>query len=239
MTLSTGTVDILLFADDMVMMAETREALQHNVEAMNEALMKWDLKENWRKTKVMRVARNRDECQVVVGEEPLEQVDTMKYLGVMISGDGSMQREVEARIGGGATRVIGGISQEVLRRREFSKQTKLKVVNATVMPVLMYGCEAWAARKEQKSRIQATQMNVLRRIEGVCRRDRVTNEEVLRRLGQVGVLELVRRRQEEWKGRLDMMENRRCTKRVYEGVVEGKRPRGRPRDRLRWIDNFK
>ena len=238
MTLSTGTVDILLFADDMVMMAETREALQHNVEAMNEALMKWDLKENWRKTKVMRVARNRDECQVVVGEEPLEQVDTMKYLGVMISGDGSMQREVEARIGG-ATRVIGGISQEVLRRREFSKQTKLKVVNATVMPVLMYGCEAWAARKEQKSRIQATQMNVLRRIEGVCRRDRVTNEEVLRRLGQVGVLELVRRRQEEWKGRLDMMENRRCTKRVYEGVVEGKRPRGRPRDRLRWIDNFK
>ena len=46
MTLSTGTVDILLFADDMVMMAETREALQHKVEAMNEALMKWDLKVN-------------------------------------------------------------------------------------------------------------------------------------------------------------------------------------------------
>ena len=54
---------------------------------------------------------------------------------------------------------------------------------------------------------------------------------------QVGVLELVGRRQEEWKGRLDMMENGRCTKKVYEGVVEGKRPRGRPR--LRWIDNFK
>ena len=137
-----------------------------------------------------------------------------------------MQREVEARIGG-ATRVIGGMSQEVLRRREVSKQTKLKVVNATVMPVLIYGCESWAARKEQKSRIQATQMNVLRRIEGVCWRDRVTNEKVLRRLGQVGVLELVRR-QEEWKGRLDVMGNRRCTKKVYEGVVEGKRPRGRP-----------
>ena len=66
-------------------------------------------------------------------------------------------------------------------RRELSKQTKLKVVNATVMSVLMLGCEAWAARKEQKSRIQATQMNVLRRIEGVCWRERVTNEEVLRR----------------------------------------------------------
>ena len=39
-------IGVLLFADDMVMMAETREALQHKVEAMNEALMKWDLKVN-------------------------------------------------------------------------------------------------------------------------------------------------------------------------------------------------
>ena len=67
----------------------------------------------------------------------MEQVDTIKYLGVMISGDGSMQRELEARIGAGA-KVIGGMSQEVLGRRELSKQTKLKVVNVTVMPVLMY-----------------------------------------------------------------------------------------------------
>ena len=50
-TLSTGTTAVLLFADEMVMMAETREALQHNVEAINEALMKWDLKVNRRKTR--------------------------------------------------------------------------------------------------------------------------------------------------------------------------------------------
>ena len=47
----------------------------------------------------MRVARKREECQVGIGDEWLEQVDTMKYLGVMISDDGSMQREVEARVG--------------------------------------------------------------------------------------------------------------------------------------------
>ena len=33
--LSTGTVGLLMLADDMVMMAETEEALQHNIEAMN------------------------------------------------------------------------------------------------------------------------------------------------------------------------------------------------------------
>ena len=54
-----------------------------------------------------------------------------------------------------------------------------------VMPV---GCEAWALRKEQRSKIEAMQMNALMGIEGVCWKDRVTNDEILRRLGQLGVL---------------------------------------------------
>ena len=119
-------------------------------------------------------------------------------------------------------------NQAILGSRELSKQTKLKVVNATVMPVLMYGCEAWAVRKEQKSKIHSTQMNVLRRIERVCWKDRITNDEILQRLGQIGVLEKVKKRQEEWKERLEGMGNERCTKRVFEGVVDRKRPRGRP-----------
>ena len=90
------------------------------------------------------------------------------------------------------------------------------------MPVLMYGCDAWAVWKEQKSKIQATQMNVLRRIEGVCWKDRITNDEILQRLGQVGVLEKVKKREEEWKERLEGMGNERCTKRVFEGVMDGK-----------------
>ena len=114
----------------------------------------------------------------MIGGEQLEQVDTMKYLGVMISGGGSMDREVEARIGC-ASRVVGGMSQAILMRRELSKQTKLRVVNAMVMPVLMYGCEAWTLQKEQRSKIQAMQMIALRRIRG-----NVLEGLILRRLGR-------------------------------------------------------
>ena len=45
--------------------------------------------------------------------------------------------------------------------------------------------------------MKATQMNLLRRIEGVCWKDRVTNDEILQRLGQEGVLEMVKKRQVE------------------------------------------
>ena len=52
----------------------------------------------------------------------------------------------------------------------------------------------------------------------------MTNKQILQRLGQVGVLQRVKKRQEEWKGRLEWMGSERCTKRAFEGVVEGRKP---------------
>ena len=234
--LSTGDVGVLLFADDIVVMAESAEGLQHNLQVMSDVLSKWELKVNWRKAKVMSVARKSEECEVKIGEEVIDQVEEMKYLGVMISSDGRMEKEVEARIGS-ATRVIGGMNEAVLKRKELSRSTKLTVVNATMMPTLMYGCETWCLSKQQQSRVQATQMNVLRRIEGVSRLDRVRNVDIREKLHQASVLDMVKTRQEKWKARMEVMSSERTTKKIFEGVMAGKRPRGRPR--MRWTDNFK
>ena len=72
-------------------------------------------------------------------------------------------------------------------------------------------------------------MRVLRRIEGVSRADGVRNEDLRLRLGQVGILELARRRQEKWLNKLERMQDDRITRRVCKGEIEGKRPRRRPR----------
>ena len=160
----------------------------------------------------------------------------MKYLGVLISSDGSMEKEAETRIGS-AARVIGRMNEIVLRRKELSRNTKLKVLNVVIMPILMYGCETWSLSKQQLSRVQATQMNALRRIEGVCRLNRVRNVDIREKLQQEGVLDVVKSRQEKWKARLENMSMERTTKKIFDGEMQGKRPRGRPR--LRWTDNFK
>ena len=47
----------------------------------------------------------------------------------------------------------------------------------------------------------------------------------------------MKKRQEEWKGRVEGLDKKRFTRRVFEGVVEGRGPRGRPQ--LRWMDNFR
>ena len=54
------------------------------------------------------------------------------------------------------------------------------------------------------------------------------NEDIRLRLGQEGILDVVRRRQEKCKKRLEEMNDDRKIQKVYEGELEGKRPRGRP-----------
>ncbi len=185
---------------------------------------------------MMRVARKSEQCEVKIREETIEQVDARKYLGVMISSDGSMEKEVEARIGS-ATQVIGGMSEIVLRRKELSRNTKLKVMNATLMPTLLYGCETWSLSKKKQSRIQATQMKVLRQIEGLSRLDRVRNVDIREKLRQEGMLDMVKSRQERWRVRMEEMSRERTTRKIFEGEMGEERPRRRPR--LRWTDNCK
>ena len=85
----------------------------------------------------------------------------MKYLGVITTSDRRMEKEVEARFAS-TTRMVGGMSERVLKRRELSKRTKLTVVNAMMVPSLLYGCEVWSLTKQQQRRVQATQMSVMR-----------------------------------------------------------------------------
>ena len=202
--LSTGQLEVLLFADDLVMLAETEKAPQHNLQKLNERLDEWGMKANWQKTRIMRVGRKHEVCIVKVKGERVEQVKEMKYLGTMISSDGSMDSEVEQRIGM-ASRMVKAIGSTVLGRKELTKGTKLRVVNAMVIPTLTYGCEAWALQARHKGRIQATQMRVLRWIEGVSRLERIRNVDLRGRLRQEGVLNRVNRRQQKWKQRLEEM----------------------------------
>ena len=68
---------------------------------------------------------------------------------------------------------------------------------------MVYRYEVWNLSKQQESRVQATQMRVLRRIEGVSRIGRVRNEDIRLKLGHEGIPDVVRRRQEKWKNRLE------------------------------------
>ena len=112
----------------------------------------------------------------------------------MLRSDGRMDSELEQRIGA-TSKIIGAIGMAVIGKRELSQKTKMRIVNSMVIPALTYGCETWVLLRSQKSKNQATEMKVLRRVLGVTTMDRLKNEEIRKKLQQVGVLEKVKRRQ--------------------------------------------
>ena len=71
----------------------------------------------------------------------------MNHLGVMISTDESMEKEVEAR---NTVTVLAGMNEVVQGRKDLSSSTKLEVMNTTVIPILMYGCVAWSLPEQQQ-----------------------------------------------------------------------------------------
>lgn len=59
--------------------------------------------------------------------------------------------------------------------------------------------------------------------------DQVRKDEVRETLGQDAVVNIVQRRQKRWNDILAEMDDEQLVKKVHEGEVGGKRPRGRPR----------
>ena len=89
--------------------------------------------------------------------------------------------------------------------------------------------------EREKSRLQAAEMRVLRKIAGVSRLDHVRNEMVRERLGLEPVLKMVERRRGCWKEKVESRKGSVACK-VMTGERIGKRPRGHPRKR--WKDPF-
>ena len=99
----------------------------------------------------------------------------------------------------------------------------MQVYNAMVVPMMTYGCESWVLREKEKSRVQAAEMNVLRKVAGVTRLEHIRNEEVRQRLRQMSIVDVVKEKRESW--RVKVMETHSSlVERVMAGEVEGKRP---------------
>ena len=227
-------IPVLLFADDTVLLSEDEWELQGLVNEFGTVCKKRNLAVNTNKSKVVVFERGEaTECTVRLDGVDMENVKVFKYLGSVMSKDGSLGEEVLGRVQQGR-RVVGSL-KAVMRNREVSMEVKKSLCDSIVVPTLTYGSETWTLLEGNKSRVRAVEMSYLRGACGVSWRNRMTNEEVKELCGvDTDVIEKVERNTLRWFGHVERMESDRLTKRVYESGVEGGRVRGRPR--VRWRD---
>jgi hypothetical protein len=164
----------------------------------------------------------------------LEQVTEFVYLGGTVTEDGECRRDIQRRTSL-ASAMVGRLSK-IWKSASISLRTKVKVYEAIVIPVFLYGGESWRLRKNDERKILSTEMGWLRRIMGVTRLQQIRNELIRRKLGQEDTLcDKIQRRRLKWFGHVTRMNDTRLPFRALHGHMEGHRSRGRQPNT--WMDN--
>ena len=85
MALDNCLIQILLFADDTVVVAQTEGDLSANIKGLHEAIKRHGLTINWSKSNTMVFSKDHTECKVEVEGVTIEQARETVYLGVRLS----------------------------------------------------------------------------------------------------------------------------------------------------------
>ncbi|KAK3573019.1 hypothetical protein QTP86_012244 [Hemibagrus guttatus] len=81
-------------------------------------------------------------CTLQIGGEVLPQVEEFKYLGVLFTSEGRMDREIDRWIGAAAA-VMRSMYRSVVVKKELSRKAKLSIYQSIYVPTLNYGHELW------------------------------------------------------------------------------------------------
>jgi hypothetical protein len=129
----------------------------------------------------MVIAKNGKKHNIKIGKQQIEQVETVKYLGVQINQEGRIDEEINTRIAS-SSKLSNSIRSGFLNHKEITEKTKLSVYKSTFSPILSFASETWVLNKEHKSKIQTLGMWFLRKVVGKTRY-KIRNETTRRNLG--------------------------------------------------------
>ena len=121
--------------------------------------------------------------------ETMETV-TDYFLGLQITADGDCSHEVKRCLLLGRKAVTNHILKSILKSRDITLQTKVRLVKAMVFPVVMYGCESWTIKKARHQRIDAFKLWCWRTLESPWRARR-SNQSILKEINPEYSLEFI------------------------------------------------
>ena len=97
-----------------------------------------------------------------IDAERVETVSDFILGGSKITADGDCSHEIRRRLLLG--RKVMTYLDSILKSRDITLPTKVNLVKAMVLPVVMYGCESWTVKKTERRRIDAFELWCWRRL---------------------------------------------------------------------------
>ena len=227
--ISGRNINNLRYADDTTLMAESEE-LKSLLMKVKEEREKVGLKLNIQKMKIMASG------PISSWEIDGETVETVAdfIFGSKITADGDCNYEIKRRLLLG--RKVMTNLDSILKIRDITLSTKVRLVKAMVFPVVMYGCESWTMKKAECQRIDAFELWCWRRFLRIPWTARRSNQSILKEIRPGCSLEgLMLKLKLQYFGHL-MRRADSLEKTLMLGKSEGMRRRGR--QRMGWLDGI-
>ena len=165
-------INILRYSDDTTLRAQIEKELKSLLMKAKEESVKAGLKLNIQKRKIM-TSSPITSWQIERGK--VETVTDFIFLGSKITAAGDCSRKIKRCL------VLGRKAMtkldSILKSRDITLLTKVRLVKAMIFPVVMYECESWIIEKAECRRIDAFELWCWRRLLRVTWAARRTNHQ--------------------------------------------------------------
>ncbi|KAK9070519.1 hypothetical protein SSX86_010921 [Deinandra increscens subsp. villosa] len=219
----------MLFADDIVLVAESKRTLNERLEEWRVALESKGLRISRSKTEYLHCdfsgATNIEDVRIMIEGQAVPLVTKFKYLGSFMQSDGDIDSDVAHRIRVGWCRWRAATG--ILCDRRFPVKLKGKFYKVVVRSAMLYGSESWAIKKTQVRKLEVAEMRMLRWMSGHTRLDKIRNEVFRTNFEVACISEKFREGRLRWFGHVKRRQLTAPVRAVDSISVEGRRGRGR------------
>ena len=220
-------INNIRYAYDTTLMVESEEELKSLLMKVKEESEKVGLKLNIQKTKIM-VSGPITSWEI--DGETVETVSDFIFWGSKITADGDCSHEIKRCLLSG--RKVMTNLDSILKSRDITLPTEVRLVKVMVFPVVMYGCENWTVKKAKHRKIDTFELWCWRRLLRAPWTARRSNQSILKEISPGFSLEgLVLKVKLQYFGhlmqRVDSLENT-----LMLGGIGGRRRRGWQEDEM-------
>jgi len=178
--LKNTTLYTLQFADDQVVLAGDKEDLEYMTRKLKETYEKWGLDMNLNETKYLYIGETQNNLKLDKDYE-IEFYQDYKFLRVIFDTSGTDDKEIRSRVIQ-ARKCIACLNR-ILWSKDIRKKRKLNIYNALIKSNLLYGSEIWRLTENNKRRVEAIEIEALRKSSRISRKDRIRNVTIKRHIG--------------------------------------------------------
>src|SRR5215470_6922911 len=202
---------------------------------LNETYEKWSLDMNLNKTKYLCIGQTHRNLKLDKDSE-IESCREYKYLGVIFDTSETDDKEIRSRVIQ-ARKCIACLNG-ILWSEDIRKERKLNIYNVLIKSSLLCCSETWRLTENNKRRVEATEMDVLRRSSRISRKERIRNVTIRQQIGlEETIIKEIEQNQLTWYGHVQRMAEGRLPKIALKWIPKQKTARGRPKKN--WMEGIR